>query len=89
MQPNPIHGLSASFAGPGAGGLSASTKLMLITTTSAAALAAGSAVESLSPEERPGALVPPDHHRWNEVRSRTAAAAQVLPAAEAGIVRSG
>ena len=53
---NPIHGLYASFAGPVAGGLSASTKLMLITTTSAAALAAGSAVENLSPEDRPAAL---------------------------------
>ena len=53
---NPIHGLYASFAGPVAGGLSASTKLMVITTTSAAALAAGSALETLSPEERPGAL---------------------------------
>ena len=53
---NPIHGLYASFAGPVAGGLSASTKLMLITTTSAAALAAGSALESLSPGDRPGAL---------------------------------
>ncbi len=53
---NPIHGLYASFAGPVAGGLSASTKLMVITTTSAAALAAGSAVESLSPEDRPAAL---------------------------------
>jgi sulfate permease, SulP family len=53
---NPIHGLYASFAGPVAGGLTASTKLMLITTTSAAALAAGSALENLSSEERPGAL---------------------------------
>ena len=53
---NPIHGLYASFAGPIAGGLSASTKLMVITTTSAAALAAGSAVGSLSPEDRPAAL---------------------------------
>jgi sulfate permease, SulP family len=53
---NPIHGLYASFAGPVAGGLSASTKLMLITTTSAAALAAGSAIENLSAEDRPAAL---------------------------------
>jgi SulP family sulfate permease len=53
---SPIHGLYASFAGPVAGGLTASTKLMLITTTSAAALAAGSALENLSPEKRPGAL---------------------------------
>lgn len=53
---NPIHGLYASFAGPVAGGLTASTKLMVITTTSAAALAAGSALENVSPEDRPGAL---------------------------------
>jgi sulfate permease, SulP family len=53
---NPIHGLYASFAGPVAGGLTASTKLMVITTTSAAALAAGSALEDLTPAERPGAL---------------------------------
>ena len=53
---NPVHGLYASFAGPVAGGLTASTKLMVITTTSAAALAAGSALEDLTPDERPGAL---------------------------------
>ena len=53
---NPVHGLYASFAGPVAGGLTASTKLMVITTTSAAALAAGSALENLTPDERPGAL---------------------------------
>jgi SulP family sulfate permease len=53
---SPIHGLYASFAGPLVGGLSSSTKLMVVTTTSAAALAAGSALQSLSPEERPEAL---------------------------------
>ena len=53
---NPIHGLYASFAGRVAGGLGASTELMVITTTSAAALAAGSAVESLSAQDRPAAL---------------------------------
>ena len=53
---NPIHGLYASFAGPIAGGLTASTKLMVITTTSAAALAAGSAVENLDADDRPAAL---------------------------------
>ena len=37
-------GLYASFAGPIAGGLGTSTRLMVITTTSAAALAAGSGV---------------------------------------------
>ena len=53
---NPIHGLYASFAGPVAGGLSTSTRLMVITTTSAAALAAGSALEGVDPASRPGAL---------------------------------
>ena len=53
---SPIHGLYASFAGPILGGLSSSTRLMVVTTTSAAALAAGSAVQGLSAEERPGAL---------------------------------
>ena len=50
---NPIHGLYASLVGPIAGGLSASTRLMVITTTSAAALAAGSALGA-----RPGASAP-------------------------------
>jgi sulfate permease, SulP family len=53
---NPVHGLYASFAGPVAGGLSASTKLMVITTTSAAALAAGSALEGVAADDRPAAL---------------------------------
>jgi SulP family sulfate permease len=53
---NPVHGLYASFAGPTAGGLTSSTKLMVITTTSAAALAAGSALESVDPEQRADAL---------------------------------
>jgi SulP family sulfate permease len=53
---NPIHGLYASFAGPVAGGLGTSTRLMVITTTSAAALAAGSALEDVDPSGRPGAL---------------------------------
>ena len=53
---NPVFGLYASFAGPIAGGLSASTRLMVITTTSAAALAAGSALAPLSAEDRPAAL---------------------------------
>ena len=53
---NPVHGLYASFAGPAAGGLTSSTKLMVITTTSAAALAAGSALESVDPGQRPEAL---------------------------------
>jgi sulfate permease, SulP family len=53
---NPIHGLYASLCRSGCRRPSASTKLMVITTTSAAALAAGSALESLSPEDRPEAL---------------------------------
>lgn len=53
---NPVHGLYASFAGPIAGGLTASSRLMVITTTSAAALAAGSAIESVPSDDRPGAL---------------------------------
>jgi sulfate permease, SulP family len=54
---SPVHGLYASIAGPIAGGLSSSTKLMVVTTTGAAALAAGSALSSVSPKDRPGALV--------------------------------
>ena len=53
---NPVFGLYASFAGPTAGGLTASTRLMVITTTSAAALAAGSAVAIVPSDERPAAL---------------------------------
>ncbi len=53
---SPVHGLYASMAGPIAGGLTASTKLMVVTTTSAAALAAGSALSSVDPADRPGAL---------------------------------
>ena len=39
---NPVQGLYAGFAGPIAGGLTSSTRLMVITTTSAASLAARS-----------------------------------------------
>ncbi len=53
---NPVFGLYASFAGPIAGGISSSSRLMVVTTTSAAALAAGSAVSSVGPADRPGAL---------------------------------
>ena len=53
---NPVYGLFASFAGPIAGGLTASTRLMVITTTTAAALAAGSAVEGFDAAARPEAL---------------------------------
>jgi SulP family sulfate permease len=53
---NPVQGLYASFAGPVAGGLTSSTRLMVITTTSAAALAAGSALQSVPSAERPAAV---------------------------------
>ena len=77
---NPIHGLYASFAGPVAGGLSASTKLMVITTTSAAALAAGSAVENLSPQEPARSPVPAHAHgRGGDDRRRAAADRSVHP----------
>ena len=39
---NPVQGLYAGFAGPIAGGLTSSTRLMVITITSAASLAARS-----------------------------------------------
>jgi sulfate permease, SulP family len=54
---SPVHGLYASFAGPIAGGLTASTRLMVITTTSAAALAAGSGISHLEGDARARALV--------------------------------
>lgn len=53
---NPIHGLYASFAGPIVGGLTASTKLMVITTTSAASLAAFSALQVVPAEDRLSSL---------------------------------
>lgn len=53
---NPVYGLYASFAGPVAGGLTSSTRLMVITTTTAAAIAAGSAVAGYDAEQRPEAL---------------------------------
>jgi sulfate permease, SulP family len=53
---NPVQGLYASFAGPVAGGLSSNTRLMVITTTSAAALAAGSALQGVTPAQRPEAI---------------------------------
>ena len=45
---SPIHGLYASLVGPIVGGLSSSTRPMVVTTTSAAALAAGSALQSIA-----------------------------------------
>jgi SulP family sulfate permease len=53
---NPVQGLYASFAGPTAGGLASSTRLMVITTTSAAALAAGSALQAVPADQRPAAV---------------------------------
>lgn len=53
---SPVTGLYASFAGPIAGGLGTSTRLMVITTTSAAALAAGSGISSVDVDDRAGAL---------------------------------
>jgi SulP family sulfate permease len=53
---NPVHGLYASIFGPVGGGLTQSTKLMVITTTSASALAAGSAISAVPEESRPNAL---------------------------------
>lgn len=49
---NPIHGLYASALGPIVGGLTASTKLMVITTTSAASLAAFSALQTVPVDDR-------------------------------------
>ena len=54
---NPAHGLYASFAGPIAGGLTSSTRLMVITTTSAAALAAGSVIAPFKGQERSDAML--------------------------------
>jgi SulP family sulfate permease len=53
---NPIHGLYASALGPIVGGLTASTKLMVITTTSAASLAAFSALQSVPADDRLSSL---------------------------------
>lgn len=53
---NPLYGLYASVAGPIAGGIFSSSKLMVITSTSAAALAAGQALRGLPPDARDNAL---------------------------------
>ena len=53
---NPVFGLYASGVGPIAGGLTANTRLMVITTTSAAALAAGSALSGVDADDRPRRL---------------------------------
>ncbi len=49
---NPVHGLYASLFGPIGGGLTSSTRLMVITTTSASALAAGSAIEGFAAADK-------------------------------------
>ena len=54
---SPVQGLYASLVGRVAGGLTASTKMMVITTTSAAALTAGSAIESVPEDRRSDAVV--------------------------------
>ncbi|SDT26255.1 SulP family inorganic anion transporter [Microlunatus soli] len=53
---NPAHGLYASLAGPTVGGLSSSTRMMVIATTGAAALAAGSAVADVPAANRSAAM---------------------------------
>jgi SulP family sulfate permease len=54
---SPIHGLYASMVGPIAGGLTASTQLLVVVTTSAAAISASEALGGMSGEERVGALL--------------------------------
>ena len=51
----PIQGLYACFAGTIGGGLSAKTRLMVVSTTGAVALAAGSALRSVHQAQRPAA----------------------------------
>ncbi len=53
---SPIYGLYSAIGGAIGGGLTVSTRLMIVTTTSAAALAAGSAVSSVPESSRPQAL---------------------------------
>lgn len=53
---SPIHGPYANLAGAIGGGLTVSTKLMVVATTSAAALAAGSAVAGVPSQQRAAAL---------------------------------
>jgi SulP family sulfate permease len=53
---NPVYGLYASMAGPVAGGLAVSTRLMLIAPTTASALAAGSTLGGVSAADKPEAL---------------------------------
>jgi SulP family sulfate permease len=53
---NPVYGLFANFVGPLTGGLSSSTRVMLVGTTSASALAAGSTLAGTDAADRPDAL---------------------------------
>jgi SulP family sulfate permease len=53
---SPIHGLYASMVGPIAGGLFASTQLLVVTSTSAAAIAASDAIGSGSGDARAQSL---------------------------------
>ena len=53
---NPVNGLYASLAGRIFGGLTTSTKLMIVTTTSAGALAAADAVSGVPAADRADAL---------------------------------
>src|SRR5215472_6856466 len=53
---HPIQGLYACVVGPIAGGLTARTRLMIITTTGAVALAAGSALHNVRSSDRPAAV---------------------------------
>lgn len=53
---NPIYGLYANMVAPIIGGLTSSTRLMVINSTSAAALVAGQALAGFSADVREGAL---------------------------------
>jgi SulP family sulfate permease len=54
---NPVFGMYANFVGTLTGGLSTSTRQMVVNTTGAAALAAGSALQGVDEADRPAALV--------------------------------
>lgn len=54
---NPSHGLYASVAGPIVGGMTSSTKMMVVATTGASALAAGSVVAAHEPGDRSDAML--------------------------------
>ncbi|HEY9293105.1 MAG TPA: SulP family inorganic anion transporter [Microlunatus sp.] len=54
---NPAQGLYASLAGPLVGGLTSSTRMMIIATTGAASLAAGSSIADYPADQRPAAMI--------------------------------